>query len=375
MSTMKRFLSVFLIGVFILGSITACGSNTSSTKSPDATKAEVSTVSAAGTSTGTRVVTDMEGRKVTLPEKVNKVISLSNNTTVYVFTLAPDKLLGWSFAPKPDAKKFIKEPYFSLPNTGSSSSKSGSFENILKLKPDLIICSDEDEAYKPDELQQQLNIPVVMVDASLEATDKAYNFLGDCLNVQERGKELADYSRKTLEAVKKQVAAVPEEKRLGVYYAEGPAWLQTDVAGNVHTEVLDAAGGKNAANVKEEKIDSMVEVSMEQVLSWNPDVILEGATAAKGNFFSKVYGDSNWAKVKAVQNKKIYKIPSLPFNWFDRPPCPARILGVEWLANLLYPDYVKVDLNHDIKAFYKLFYNYDLTDGEVQELLKGAAAK
>lgn len=124
----------------------------------------------------THEVTDMEGRKVTIPTKVTKVVSLSNNTSVDLYTLAPDKLLGWSFSPNPNAKKYIGDKYFNLPNLGSSTGKASSFENILKLKPDLIVCSNEDEVYKPDDIQKQLNIPVVMVDVSLASTDKVYTF-------------------------------------------------------------------------------------------------------------------------------------------------------------------------------------------------------
>lgn len=364
---------IVIIAFLIIGMISGCTNETTSTQNLVNAKSEGSSEVQTSTEKDTREIIDMEGRKVTIPTKINKAISLSNNTTVYVYTLAPDKLLGWSFAPNPNAKKFIKDDYYNLPNVGSSIQKSGSFENILSLKPDLIICSNEDEVYKPDELQKQLNIPVVMVNASLEATDKVYTFLGDCLNEQVRGKQLADYSRTTLNTMKNLISEVPEDKRLKVYYAEGTTWLQTDITSNIHTEVLDFAAGKNVANISEDKVGSMAEVSMEQVLKWNPDVILVGATATKGDFYSKVCTDVNWEKIKAVKAKKIYKIPALPFNWFDRPPCPARILGVQWLANLFYPEYVKIDLNKEIRNFYEIFYNYKLTDQEIQELLKDAA--
>ncbi|MBC2582691.1 ABC transporter substrate-binding protein [Clostridium sp. DJ247] len=323
----------------------------------------------------TRVVTDMSGRKVTIPAKVEKVISISNNTTVDVYTLAPDKLLGWSFTPKADAKKYINEKYFNLPVLGTSAEKSSNYENILKLKPDLIIASNEDEIYSADDIQKQLKIPVVMVDTALDATDKVYTFLGECLGENKRAKELADYSRKVLDSTKAVVKTIPADKQLKVYYAEGASWLQTDILGNVHTEVLDASGGKNVADIAETKTGSMANVSMEQVMSWNPDVILVGATGMRGDFYSKVYSDAKWANVKAVKDKKIYMTPSLPFNWFDRPPSAGRVLGVQWLANLLYPEYVKLDMNKEIKNFYHTFYNYELTDQEVQDLLKNAIGK
>ena len=323
----------------------------------------------------TREVTDMSGRKVTIPTKINKVCSLSNNTTVDLYTLAPDKVVGLSFAPKPDAKKYMDEKFFNLPVLGTTSDKKLDYESVLKLKPDLIVCSDEDEVYAADDIQKQLNIPVVKVDTDLESTDKVYEFLGDCLGEEKKAKELADYSRKTLDEIKTLVKKIPEDKKVKVYYAEGATGLQTDISGNVHTEVLDFVGGKNVADISETKTGSMANVSMEQVLSWNPDVILEGATATKGDFYNKIYNDQNWSDIKAVKNKMIYKTPALPFNVVDRPPSAARILGVQWLANLLYPQYVNLDINKEMKDFYKTFYNYNLTDEEIQDLLKNATVK
>lgn len=68
------------------------------------TNTKISATSSTDSSSTTRVVTDMAGRKVTIPKNVTRVVSLSNNTSVDTYILAPDKLLGWSFTPKTDAK-------------------------------------------------------------------------------------------------------------------------------------------------------------------------------------------------------------------------------------------------------------------------------
>ena len=363
LKNLKKFkVLVFIISCVGIISLTGCASSSEKKEVKDSQPV-------------TREVTDMSGRKVTIPTKVNKVCSLSNNTTVDLYTLAPDKLVGLSFAPKPEAKKYLDEKYFNLPVIGTTSDKKLDYESILKLKPDLIVCSDEDDVYPADDIQKQLNIPVIKVATELESTDKVYEFLGDCLGEPKKAKELADYSRTALDKIKALVQKIPDDKKVKVYYAEGATGLQTDVSGNVHTEVLDFVGGKNVADISEIKTGSMVNVSMEQVLSWNPDVILEGATATKGDFYNKVCDDPNWSGIKAVKDKMIYKIPSLPFNLFDRPPSVARILGVQWLANLLYPQYVNLNINKEIKDFYKNFYNYNLTDEEVQDLVKNATGK
>ena len=77
---------------------------------------------------------------------------------------------------------------------------------------------------------------------------------------------------------------------------------------------------------------------------------------------------SNWATIAAVKNQQVYQIPHGPFDWFDRPPSIARLLGIRWVGNLLYPDLYQYDMKAKVKKFYKLFYHLDLTDAQFQEL-------
>lgn len=333
------------------------------------TSAKESSSSSSDLNGTTRVVTDMMGRKVTIPKTVSKVISLSNNTTVDTYILAPDKLLGWSRAPSADAKPYIDDKYFNLPTLTTDTSNSANFENIIALKPDVIICSNEDEVYKPDELQSKLGIPVVYADIELNNTAKVYTFLGEVLGVQSRANKLADSTAKALGTVEKAVAKISSSEKRKIYYAEGTDWLQTDITNNVHAQVVDVAGGINVANIAEDKTGSMAKVSLEQVIAWNPDIILVGATAAKGGFYSKVYSTPAWSSISAVKNKQIYQIPSLPFNWFDRPPSAVRVLGVEWLANLLYPDTVKLDMKRETETYYNLFLHKTITDQQASDIL------
>jgi iron complex transport system substrate-binding protein len=316
----------------------------------------------------TKTVTDMTGRNVTVPSSAKRIVSLSNNTTVYLFTLCPDRLLGWSFAPKPESKKIIGD-FFSLPNLGSAAMKSSNFEEILKLEPDLVVCSDEDEVFNPDELQAKLKVPVVKVATELVLTDKVYEFLGECTGQKKRAGELAAYAARVIRNVKDTVSKIPSSKKIRVYYAEGIGGLQTDVTGNVHTEVFDLTGVVNVADMSEERTGSMVTVSMEQVLKWDPELIIAGISR-QGDFYSSVFGDHQWSNIKAVKTKRIYRMPSLPFNWLDRPPSPARLLALYWLGNLAYPDYFKKDMVKETKYFYELFYRYKLTDNEVDDILK-----
>ncbi|HBK52829.1 MAG TPA: ABC transporter substrate-binding protein, partial [Syntrophomonas wolfei] len=53
----------------------------------------------------------------------------------------------------------------------------------------------------------------------------------------------------------------------------------------------------------------------------------------------------------------------------------ARILGIKWLGNLLYPEEFNYDIEQETKEFYKLFYSYDLSEQDLDELMSNALRK
>jgi iron complex transport system substrate-binding protein len=103
----------------------------------------------------------------------------------------------------------------------------------------------------------------------------------------------------------------------------------------------------------------------EQVMTWNPQVIV----AQEKAFYERVYTDPRWQSIAAVKNHRVYLIPRIPFNWFDRPPSFMRAMGVKWFAHLLYPKIYSVNINQETQQFYKLFLNIDLSEQALQAIL------
>ena len=228
-----------------------------------------------------------------------------------------------------------------------------------------------------DETQERLGIPTIMVDGTFENSDKTYDFLGELIGSQERAKELTDYFRESIKETKDIVSKIPEDKKVKVYYAGGDGGLSTSPAGSIHSELIDIVGGKNVVGTEG---PGNMEVTMEQILNWNPEKIIlekEGAMGRNGSesLYEDVLKDDTWKSVEAVKTGEVYQIPNAPFNWYGRPQSPSRILGTKWLGNLLYPDYFKVDINKETKEFYKKFYNIDLKDSDVDEILTNARPK
>ena len=112
----------------------------------------------------------------------------------------------------------------------------------------------------------------------------------------------------------------------------------------------------------------ITKVSIEQVLAWNPDVILVLDPA----FYRAVPSDPLWAPVKAVRDSRIYLAPNLPYAWFDAPPGVNRLMGVHWLGSVLYPKQFSENLRDTTRQFYKLFYHVDLTEQQIDRLLTTA---
>ncbi|MBP1763872.1 MAG: transporter substrate-binding protein [Firmicutes bacterium] len=366
---MQRKLLVSLFVVFIALMLTACGQEGNSQKN------NASTIE----------ITDMLGRKVTVPKSINKVYSTTPIGTVMVYSFNPEKLAGLNTAVTGDTK-YIAESYRNLPVMGGTFGSEGAtanMEKILKAAPDVIISvtmadmENTTEISTADRLQTQSGIPVVVVNTNLTQVDKAYEFMGKLLKEEERAKVLADYCRNTILETKAMVDKIPEDKRVRVYYAEGPAGLATDPAGSRHTEVLDLVRGVNVAQVQMNPGSGMSAVSVEKVMLWDPDIIIAyyPKTPETKSFFDFVRKDSKWDNIKAVREGRVYDVPGQPFNWFDRPPSINRIIGIKWLANLLYPDYVPIDIKSETKRFYQLYYHYELTDQEVEDVLKYSVRK
>ena len=341
---------------------------------PLATAAEVGAPVAAGVS-----VTDSVGRTVTVPEpeQLQKVYVTSPVGFIFMYTLDFERLAGTPMKFNEQELKYLNPACADMPLLGGMQmGKQLNREAIVDAGTQLLISvgpgkPKDTDASQADELQEQLGIPVLVVDASMENIEGAYAFLGRLLGREERAAKLAAHCRAVLDDVKKKIAAVPEEKRVSVYYAEGPDGLSTEPASSAHASVLRIAGARNVADVKAVSGSGMSPVSLEQVLNWNPEVIIAWEDY-RGGAHGKIKSDPDWASIRAVKDGRVYAMPNTPFSWIDRPPSVNRFLGIQWVASLLYPEAYDVDFRTVTREFYDLFYAVKLTDEQLDDLLKNA---
>ena len=356
----SKALRIFLI-IFTVSGWLLCGSQWCIAKN----------ITPAASGDAFRTITDMAGRKVRIPKTISKVLATSPPPTTFVYMLAPEKLGGWFSTFSKRAHRYIPERYRNIRVLGWGR-KAGNYEAYIAQRPDLVFVGYEMEtdSSRINLIQEKFGrIPVVCVDNTKNAMgyDGTIRFIGDVLGVPDRADALITYYRDVLNEVRQKVAEIPEKKRVHVYYAEGANGLSTDPAGSVHSQLIEVCGGINVADCKISSGSGMTAVTMESVLMWKPRVII----TTSPEFVRHAYANNTWKQTAPVQNRCIYCVPQLPFNWFDRPPGVNRIAGIPWTAHVLYPDlFTESWFKSKIKTFFSLYYHYHLNDEELLSLMR-----
>ncbi|WP_027400583.1 ABC transporter substrate-binding protein [Anaerovorax odorimutans] len=325
----------------------------------------------------TYVITDMAGREVEVPSNIDSVLSRCPIGTIIMYTLNPEKIAGLNWEPTEVEKEYLSKEYLELPMLSGwyANGKTGNVEEILKVSPDIIFSSGtsaQASIDQADEIQNKLNIPVVIIDTNLDKLEEMYTFVGKLVGEEKRAEKLSKYTKELLADVDKKAKSIKDDEKVKVYYAEGPEGLLTDPSGSEHAEVIDLVGGINVAEVEIKSGMGRSEVSPEQLVVWKPDVIItchDQGFGGETNTYNNVLKDNRFKSLDAIKNEKVYEVPYKPFNFTDRPPSVNRLIGILWLGNILYPDVYDYNIEDKMEEFYKLFYNVDLTDEQVDDIL------
>lgn len=320
-----------------------------------------------------REITDMAGRTMTVPLEIESVFSTGPAAAIYLYTLVPDKLLGWNYALNDIEKSIILEQYHDLPNFGQGDAVN--YEAVIAAGPTIalnVTSINDGSIDASDALAEQLGVPVVMVSSDLLDAPAVYRFMGELFGVEEQAEALAAYAEETFNAISS--LDIPNEEKVRIYYGNGEDSLETAPAGSSHGQLIDLVNAVNVADL-ELGDGSRVQISAEQLLAWDPDVIIvngepkadmTGSAAAEA-----ILADPLFATLKAVQNGAVYGTPNAPFSWVDRPPGPNRIVGMRWLSGLIYPEYLDYDVDEAVREFFQLFYHVELTDEQLTQLYNG----
>jgi iron complex transport system substrate-binding protein len=314
-------------------------------------------------------VTDAAGRAVPVPEKVARVFPAGPPAAILLYTLAPDLLLGWPRANRPEECAYMLPDVCTRPEIGRITGRgnTANLEVVLALKPDLILdvgSTAPTFVSLATRVQEQTGIPYALLDGRFDAIAPTYRKLGELVHRMPQAEAHARYAEETMTTIRSRIETVPQNRRPRVYYARGPRGLETGLGGSINVETIEFLGAKNVAA---ERKGGLANVSVEQVLLWNPDVIV----TIDRDFAALVRNDPVWTSVAAVRTGRVHLSPKMPFGWVDFPPSVNRLMGLWWLAKILNPEQFPEDIRALTRDFYTRFYHVTPSDTQIEHVLAG----
>lgn len=160
------------------------------------------------------------------------------------------------------------------------------------------------------------------------------------------------------------IASWPRCRPTSVYLARGPDGLETGTKGSINTEIIGRAGAINVVEGLREK-GGLVTASAERIIAWSPDTVITLDPRFKAGLGAKPV----WQPVPAVKRDRVFLTPDLPFGCIDSPPSVNRLIGLTWLLHTLYPALAQGSLRDEVREFYRIFYQVQLTDPALDLLL------
>lgn len=326
-----------------------------------------------------KIVTDQLGREVTIPREIERVVTggiLPYFSTWYVATNSTKEIVGMHPNSYNAAKNSILakiSPDVLQAKTSFIQNGEVNIEELLKVNPQLYVetSTDENAINKITEA----GIPVVgvqTIDAAAAeplatfnswltltsqitgTTDRADRFLQEGKKVQSE-----------LDATLKDVTKANKPRAL-ILFMHNDKSITVGGSKFFGNQWLNATG---AIDVAEQDVQGRKEVNMEQIYAWNPDIIYITnftETQPVDLLENKVNGQ-DWSQVKAVQEGKVYKIPLGIYRWF--PPSGDAPLMLKWMAQKNHPELFTYRIEDEIKTYYKDFYEFDVTDEEIHDIL------
>jgi iron complex transport system substrate-binding protein len=244
---------------------------------------------------------------------------------------------------------------------GDASNFAPNVEAILALRPDAILqWANSKEIIGPLE---RTGIPVMgMRVGSFENYVDYVKLMGRLAGQDERAAELLRKQEEVRQSLASRFASLPPSQRPRViYFNRAASMLRVSGHGTAQDLAIQLAGGQNAL----EGGPSTSTATIEQILVWNPQVVL------LGNFDptmpSDLYRDPRWQGVDAVRTRRVYRVPLGGYRW--DPPSHESALGWIWLAGLLHPESVTENIRTSVRDWFGFLYKYTPTDEEIDNIL------
>ena len=371
MKLMKRICSIVLAVTMLAG----CG-----TASTAKTTASASASASASAIPAEVTITDHADRTVTVPTDPKKVAILDIYplpSLLTVYLNSADSIVAMEPVSMNAAKAGILSqlyPDILNVNTDIMNGDDVNMEALAALQPDVVFYN----AAKKDEAQQ-------LEDAGLTAVGiSATKFNYDAIKTYQewmslldqiypdyagkRGTQAGDYASQVYNEVQDKVKDVTDKQKVLFLYQYDDTAMVTSSSKFFGQWWCDAVGAANVA--QDVPADNMnAKITMEQVYEWNPDVIIitNFTKTTPDDLYNNAVGSDDWSSVKAVQDKRVYKMPLGVYRTYT--PGIDTPLTLEWLAQAVYPDlFSDVDVASDVRDYYNKLFGVTLTDDQISAM-------
>jgi len=351
----KHGLTVLLMALIVLALISLSGCDQADT---------AKTIPSA-----TITIKDCAGRQVKIPAKVERVACLCPDAA---YTMAMfgqgDKMVAVVDGIKRDI--ILTDMYPAIKDLPvPKSSGVINIEELIGTRPDVVFVKRDISGSEAEtEKLEKVKIPFLVVDYnSIEEQLYAAEMIGQVIGESEKARQYKEYYLDCIKRVQDRIQDIDPEQRVRVYHSINEA-TRTDVAGSLSGDWLEAAGAYNvSAQEKLKLLEGKYYASLEQILLWDPEVILVNETGVDNYILT----NTQWASLQAVKNNKVYKLPSGISRW-GHPSSPETPLAILWTAKTLYPDrFNDLDMAGECRSFYKEFFGMELSDEVIQNILYG----
>jgi len=341
----RKHISLLLICVMVMGLLVGCGNQTKKTDESESKENE--------TTAKSYTVTDILGREVEVPTKVEKIVTLGSAARMVTYAGAADKIVGLSDL-EMTANCSMPFAYVNSEKfnncTGVSSGGSGDTfytEEIATLAPDLIIMLGA-EAEAMDELQSQLGIPVVGIYADNFYDQKFYDSLtliGEIMGTKEHAEKVVTSVKSWVKDLNDRTKDIPEEEKPTVYTGalgfRGAHGFEGTAANFPPFVAI------NAKNVVDETGESgTLLIDLEKVAVWNPDIIFLNPSSM--NLVNEDYAVNAtfYDNLDSVKNNKVYSMVSFNYFWTNM---ELAIADAYYAGSIIYPEQF-ADVDFEKKA-------------------------
>lgn len=330
-------------------------------------------VSAGNADEKTITITDCIGRKVQVPDRVERIACLYAFSGHTVTMLGKgEKIVAAVEGLKRDALMTELCPAIesaAIPSTSGSIN----VEELLRVQPDVAFIQREtgQNAAEMEKLDKT-GIPFLVVDFnSMEEQKYAVKMIGAAIGAEDKAEAYIRFYDKCLEKIAAKVKDLPLEKKVRIYHSVNEA-VRTDSIGTLPADWTEAAGVINVSVNEDLKFsNNKYFANIEQILLWDPDAILVNEQGVADYILT----EKQWAPLKAVQNKRVYQMPNGISRW-GHPGSLETPLAVLWTCKTLYPELCQdIDMMQETKSFYQEFFNLDLSDEMAAKVLRGVGMR